>query len=183
MLENEVMQSLIFYGFAGVILAFAFLTIFANKIMYALISAVVVFFAVAGIFFLLGAQYNGVIQVAIYGIAIPILFVFAIMFTADYIDKQTYLAVSPRSFIAFISVGLLFLSFVYLAATSIILTTASKWVLTKELININQHQMFSALANGIFIDYVLAFEFLSILLLIVVVGLSTLNITKGRKND
>lgn len=183
MKELEFINSLIFYGFAALILLFAFLSIFATRIMYSLLAAIVVFFAVAGAFFLLGAQYNAVIQIAVYGIAVPILFIFAIMFTADALDKQIYITLKPRFFFAFIAAGLLFLAFVYLVATAILLSPVSEWILTKQILAFNQYQMFNALSNGIFINYVLAFELISLLLLIVIVGISTLNIIKEKKHD
>ena len=100
-MEIDILKSLIFFGFAGAIIFFALLSIFSMRILYSLLSAVCVFFATAGIYFLLGADYNAVIQIAVYGIAIPILFVLAIMFTSDKIDKKAYLTVQPRFFFSF----------------------------------------------------------------------------------
>ena len=45
---------------------------------------------------------------------------------------------------------------------------------------INKYQMFKALSDGIFMNYALAFELFSVLLLIVIVGISTLNLTKEK---
>ena len=89
-MEIDILKTLIFYGFAGAIILFALLSVFALRILYSLLAAVCVFFITAGIFFMLGADYNAVIQIAIYGIAIPILFVLAIMFTSDKLDKKIY---------------------------------------------------------------------------------------------
>ncbi len=181
--EIDILKSLIFYGFAGVIILFALLSVFSFRILYSLLSAVCVFFTVAGIYFILGADYNAVIQIAIYGIAIPILFVLAIMFTSDKVDKKTYLALKPRFFLAFLALGALFLSLFYLIATSLSLSSNADWILTKQTMFINKYQMFSAISNGFFINYVYAFELFSILLLIVIVGFSTLNIIKERVDD
>lgn len=181
--EIDILKCLIFYGFAGVILLFALLSIFAFRILYSLLAAVVVFFATAGIYFMLGADYNAVIQIAIYGIAIPILFVMAIMFTADKLDKKTYLTLNPRLYFAFMSAGVLFLSLIYLLATSLSLNSNSAWVLMKQTMFINKYQMFSAISNGLFVNYVYAFELFSVLLLIVVVGFSTLEIMKEKTDD
>jgi len=181
--EIDILKSLIFFGFAGAIILFALLSIFSMRILYSLLSAVCVFFATAGIYFLLGADYNAVIQIAVYGIAIPILFVLAIMFTSDKIDKKTYLTIQPRFFFSFLGLGALFLSLIYLIATSLSLSSNSDWIMQKQTMFINKYQMFSALSTGIFTNYALAFELFSVLLLIVIVGISTLNLSKEKTDD
>lgn len=182
-MEIDILKSLIFYGFAGAILLFAVLSIFSMRILYSLLAAVCVFFATAGIYFLLGADYNAVIQIAIYGIAIPILFVLAIMFTSDKLDKKTYITLKPRFFFSFIGIGILFLSLVYLIATSLSLRSNEAWITLRQTVVINKYQMFNAISDGFFINFVFAFELFSILLLIVVVGISTLNLVKEKLDE
>lgn len=182
-MEIDILKSLIFYGFAGAIIIFALLSIFSFRILYSLLSAICVFFATAGIYFMLGADYNAVIQIAIYGIAIPILFVLAVMFTSDKLDKKTYLTLQPRIFFTFLGLGVLFLSLIYLLATSLSLDSNSAWILQKQTMFINKYQMFKAISDGFFINYVCAFELFSILLLIIVVGISTLNLVKEKTDD
>lgn len=182
-MEIDVLKSLIFYAFAGGIILFAILSIFSVRILYSLLSAVCVFFASAGIYFLLGADYNAVVQIAIYGIAIPILFILAIMFTSDKIDKKVYITVQPRFFFTFFGIGVLFLSLIYLISTALSLNSNSVWILQKQTLTINIYQMFNALSEGFFTNYALAFELFSILLLIVVVGISTLNLLKEKTDD
>lgn len=183
MIETDILKTLIFYGFAGIIILFALLCIFSFRILYSLLSAVCVFFAAAGIYFLLGADYNAVIQIAVYGIAIPILFVLAIMFTAEEEDKKIYLALKPRFFFSFLGIGILFLSLFYLIVTSLNLNSNSAWIMLKQTMFINKYQMFNALAEGFFVNYVFAFELFSVLLLIVVVGISTLNLMKEKADE
>lgn len=182
-MEIDILKSLIFYGFSGAILLFAVLSIFSMRILYSLLAAVCVFFATAGIYFLLGADYNAVIQIAIYGIAIPILFVLAIMFTSDKLDKKTYITLKPRFFFSFMGIGVLFLSLIYLIATSLSLRSNEAWVTLRQTLVINKYQMFNAISDGFFINFVFAFELFSILLLIVVVGISTLNLVKEKTDD
>ena len=183
MQEIDVLKCLIFYGFSGLILLFAVISIFSMRILYSLISAVVVFFTVAGIYFILGADYNAVIQISIYGIAIPILFVLAIMFTSDKIDKQTYLAFKPRFLLALGACGALFISLIFLIATSMNFDFKASWIMTKQTMFINKYQMFSAISDGFFVNYVYAFELFTILLLIIVVGFSTFDILNSKKGE
>lgn len=182
-MEIDILKSLIFYGFAGAMIAFALISIFSLRILYSLLSAICVFFISAGIYFLLGADYNAVIQIAIYGIAIPILFVLAIMFTSDKLDKKTYLTVQPRIFFTFLGLGVLFLSLIYLIATSLSLDSNAAWIMQKQTMFINKYQMFKAISDGFFINYVWGFELFSILLLVVVVGISTLNLAKEKTDE
>lgn len=182
-MEIDILKSLIFYGFAGAIILFALLSIFSLRILYSLLSAVCVFFATAGIYFILGADYNAVIQIAIYGIAIPILFVLAIMFTSDKLDKKTYITFKPRFFFSFLGIGVLFLSLIYLIATSLSLSSNSDWIMQKQTMFINKYQMFHALSEGFLTNYVLAFELFSVLLLVVVIGISTLSLVKEKIDD
>lgn len=182
-MEIDILKSLIFYGFAGAIILFAVLSIFSLRILYSLLAAICVFFATAGIYFLLGADYNAVIQIAVYGIAIPILFVLAIMFTSERLDKTTYITLKPRFFLSFLGFGILFLSLIYLIATSLSLNSNAAWILQKQTMFINKYQMFNALSEGLFVNYVLAFELFSILLLIVIVGISTLNLIKEKTDE
>lgn len=182
-MEIEILKTLIFYVFAGAILLFAALSIFSVRILYSLLCAICVFFAAAGIYFLLGAEYNAVIQIALYGIAIPILFVLAIMFTADKDDKSIYLTVKPRFFFAFLGLGGLFLSLIYLLVTSLTLDSNSNWLIQKQTMFVNKYQMFWALSQGFFTNYVFAFELFSVLLLVVVVGISTLNLIKEKTDE
>lgn len=182
-MEIDILKTLIFYAFAGIILIFATLCVFSTRILYSLLSAICVFFASAGIFFLLGADYNAVVQIAIYGIAIPILFALAIMFTSDREDKKIYLTLKPRAFFAFAGLGVLFLALVYLMATSLSLNSNAAWVTQKQTMFINKYQMFWALSQGFFTNYVFAFELFSVLLLVVIVGISTLNLIKEKTDD
>lgn len=182
-MEIDVLKSLIFYGFAGVTILFALLSVFAFRILYSLLAAVCVFFAVAGVYFLLGAEYNAVVQIAIYGLAIPILLAFAIMFTADNSDKINSISFKPRFFFGFLAIGVLFLSLVYLIATSLSLNSNVAWVLARQTMFINKYQMFSAISQGFFVNYAYAFELFSVLLLVVIVGLSTLNLIKEKTDD
>lgn len=183
MSEVEIIKSIVFYAFALTILGFALMSIFSYRIIYSLICSVVVFFAAAGIYFILGADYNAVVQIAIYGIAVPVLFLFAILFTSHKLDKSIYISTGTRFLVSFFACGLLFLSMVYLFATSLSVMTNSDWLLIKQTAIINKYAMFSALAEGLYIKYVVAFELFSILLLIVIVGISTLRLQKEDKRD
>ena len=78
---NGMDNSIIFYSASFIMLLFAVLTLCFKNIFYSLISAIVVFFFAGLFFYLLGSEYNAVIQIAIYGVAVPIILGVAVMFT------------------------------------------------------------------------------------------------------
>ncbi len=181
MTDIEILKSIVFYGFSLVIIVFAFLTIFTKNIIYSLLFSIVTFFTTAGIFFILGADFNAVIQISIYGIAIPILFAFAIMFTSNKENKNINLTLQPRFFITIASVSFLMLVLIYSILIALSLSANSSWVLTKQTMFINKFQMFAAISKGIYNNYLLGFELLAVFLLMAVVGLSTLYVIKEKK--
>lgn len=182
MSEIDITKSFIFFFLASLSLVCAIFSVLAKRIIYSLISAVVVFLGVAGLFFLLGADYNAVVQISVYGVAIPILFVIAIMFTNYRKDKFIYLSSSPRLYVIFFALGLMFMTLTYLIATSLSLSSNAHWILQKQTLEINKYMLFKSLADGLFTNYIVAFEVFSLLLLLIVVGLSMLNL-RGDKSD
>ena len=123
--EIDIIKTITFYGFSIFIIIFALLTVFANRILYSLIFAVITFFSVAGIFFSLGADYNAVVQIAVYGVAVPVIFLFAIMFTSKVEDRLYNIALSPRFITTVVSVPALFIILWYFVKLSIHLNSNS----------------------------------------------------------
>lgn len=180
MTSADILTSVIFFVCAILIICCAVFSIFAKKIIHSLFLAVVVFFAIGALFFLLSAEYNAVIQITIYGVAIPILFAFAIMFTAQNLEENLYLSFSPRFLITLISAVLFVLTIFNIL---IISSSVINWLFTPNSnININRYEMINALSNTIYIKYFFAFELVSLLVFIVIVGISTLTLLKGKKH-
>ena len=66
------LESFIFYPASILLIIFAMMAVYTEKVVYSLLCAIVVFFITGIIFFIAGAEYNAVIQLAIYGLAVPI---------------------------------------------------------------------------------------------------------------
>ena len=179
--QLEIINSITFYGFAISILLFALLSIISNRILYSLLFAVIVFFCTGGIFFSLGADYNAVVQIAIYGVAIPVLFLFAIMFTSHTENKSIHLSFSPKFFIAFFSATFLFMILWYSASFAIHMNEDLAKFFTPNSPQINSVEMFMAMSKGIYVNYQLAFILFALMIFIVIVGISVLNIVKEKK--
>ena len=72
---------IIFYIASALIITSACISMFAKNIIYSLLAAILVFFSVSVIFYMLGSEYNAIIQAAIYGFAVPVIIGLSIMFT------------------------------------------------------------------------------------------------------
>lgn len=175
----EILNTVIFYLCAFLVVVGAVFTILSNRIIYSLFFAVIVFFCTGIVFYLLNAEYNAIVQIAVYGVAVPILLALAIMFTDYKIDKDIYLAFSPR-FIFTITASVLFV----LTLFNIMLISSSviEWLFTPQSsVDINRYEMFNAISNGLYMKFFFSFELISLIILTVIVGLSTLNLRKGKK--
>lgn len=180
--ELEIIKSITFYGFALAIVVFALLTLFARRILYSLLFAVILFFCTGGIFFSLGADYNAVVQIIIYGVAIPVLLLFAIMFTSAYENRKVNLSYSPRFFVGFLSASLLFMMLWYAVQFALGLSDKLGWFFNSDMPKTNSVEMFMAMSNGIYTNYSLPFILIGLLVLFVVVGISTLSVIKEKKH-
>ena len=114
---------IIFYLVAFIMLLFAVLTLSFKNIFYSLISAIVVFFFAGLIFYILGSEYNAVIQIAIYGVAVPIILGVAVMFTnlkGNKEDEKT--SSSNLKYVVIFMACLFVLALIYLMMTSFMIT-------------------------------------------------------------
>ncbi len=163
-------NSVVFFVASFFIICFSILSLFLKNIIYSLLCAIIVFFSTSIIFYNLGSEYNAIIQAAIYGFAVPIIIGISIMFTTKKIYNK------KESFISFLTIffsSLFIMAFVY-----IIMISNAMIPNTFNVANIQQFSSYDVLlefAKGIFINYVWAFELLSLLLTVVIAGLTLFN--------
>ena len=160
---------IIFYPLIILIVVFALLSILMKNIFYSLISAIVVFLLSGVVFYVLGSEYNAVIQLAIYGVAVPVILGLAIMFTNTKNKRSENTEINMR-YLVFLTSGIFILGLIYLILTSLAVIPSGFNI--SEAVNINSLQAISAIATSIFVKYVWAFELVSVILTIVVVGLT-----------
>lgn len=83
-----------FYFFAATSLGLFAISVFSNNIIYAMTSLAAGMILVSGLFFLLGAEFLGVVQIMVYTGAVMVLYGFSMMFfdTSKPVkeDKKTY---------------------------------------------------------------------------------------------
>ena len=172
MTENPVF----FYVAAFILVVFTMTSLFLRNIIYSLLSSIMVFFSGALIFYLLGSEYNAIIQAAIYGLAVPVIIGISIMFSG-YKWKNKKTDGEKQSFalrytvLMCLAIFVLFSVYVTMISLALMPDTFNR----VELLQVNSYDVISSFAKGIFIEYVWGFELLSLLLTIVIAGLTLFN--------
>lgn len=168
---NGIDNPIVYYPSAILMIIFLFLAIKFKNIFYSLLSAIVVFFFAGFFFYVLGSEYNAVIQIAIYGIAVPIILGLAIMFTnLSKNNNEKNLKVSDFKYVIFITSGVFVLALIYLILTSLVVNPIGFNI--GEVMDNSATQVINTFSQGIFVKYVWSFELVSLILTIVVVGLA-----------
>jgi len=177
----EIISCLSFWATAFLLVITSLLTVFSPKISFSVLFGFITFFLFSMLYFQLSAPFNGAVQIIIYAVTMSILFAFAIMLTNTPKDEKKYLIISPRLLLTVVGLALIsfavfgtirqdmnlgFLEFLPVISENMADSSASVVVLGETL----------------FTKFVFAFEILSILLLIGVVGVFVF-VTKSRKED
>ena len=176
---NGIYNPIVFYPSAVLMLIFVFLAIKFKNIFYSLLSAIVVFFFAGFFFYVLGSEYNAVIQIAIYGVAVPVILGLAIMFTnLSKREKMADAKSSDLKYVLFVTGGVFVLALIYLVLTSLVVNPVG--FSAGEIMDNSANQVVNTFSQGIFVKYVWAFELVSLILTIIVVGLALLSRKEGK---
>lgn len=155
---------IVFYLFAAITLVSAFFVVTTRNIVYSAFNLLFTFFGVAGLYVLLGADFVAVVQIMVYVGGILVLILFGVMLTNKITNvqiKSGTLQVVP----ALLGVGLL-------AATIIKVFLGTEWKTVSYDLPVKTTSF--ALGKLLITDYVLIFELLGILLLVVLIGAATI---------
>jgi NADH-quinone oxidoreductase subunit J len=163
-------MELIFLGLAAVALISGVLVVFQTSPLHSALWLIVNFFAVAGIYLVLHAEFIAAIQVIVYAGAIMVLFLFVIMLLnlreAEEPSKRPYSAQKVAGF--FLSVAMAF--FIAYGLSNVHLSPGAP--AAPGLGNTE------SIAKLLFTDYLLPFEVTSVLLLVSIVGAVVLSKSK-----
>ena len=158
------MHEILFYIFAGIAIIGALNVIIQKKTMYAALSLVVTFAALALIYFLIGAQFIGLLQLIVYAGAIMVLFLIVILlldpFTEVHLRNQSLAWAGMAIALGAALAGVLYFAFVQGA------TPAAPQPTTP--LDASGHTQ--SLADVLFKQYLLPFEVISILILVAILG-------------
>ncbi len=179
-MDNFIYNEIIFYSASFLIIAFGILTLVLRNIFYSLLSAIVVFFMTAVLFLLLGSQYNAIIQMTVYGFAVPVILGLGIMFTNMKKDRSIKFEFSHSKYSVILVCGIFIMALVYILMLSLL---GMSEVFSTQCIfdeSINSYSNFMVFSNGIFTKYVWGFELVSVILTLTVAGLTVIK-NAGRK--
>ncbi|WKS95704.1 NADH-quinone oxidoreductase subunit J family protein [Riemerella columbina] len=156
------MELAIFYIISGLAVVSAIYFVASKNPLYSILSLVITFFSIAGLYILLNAQFLGIVQIIVYAGAIMVLFLYVLMMlnlkSQDEGKKHNLMKVA-----GVFSAGLLLVGFLgffrgYSSNQLVIAEVAQGVGLTKNL------------GQLLFNEYVLPFELASILILSGIVG-------------
>ncbi len=154
------MQNILFYIIAVIMLVACWRVATTKNLIHTVLAAFIVLMSTAAIFFMLNAEFLGVVQILIYAGAITIMVLFVVMLTTAgpryevTHDKK----IKPS----------MYLSTIVVFATLVFLVSNIQWPMGTTVLQLED--VTETLATKIFLEYLLPFEIASILLLVALVG-------------
>ena len=153
---------IIFCVLAAITLATAFLTIFSRNPIHSAIYLVICFFSIAGHYLLLNSQFLAIVHVIVYSGAIMILFLFTIMLMNLNEQKEVH---KPR----ITRLGAI-VSFCLICLVLIAIFINSKPIVGEYTATGEDYQSINVLGKILLNEYMVPFEFVSILLIVAMIG-------------
>ena len=163
---------IIFYVLAAITLSTAFLTIYSRNPIHSAIYLVICFFSIAGHYLLFNAQFLAIVHIIVYSGAIMILFLFTIMLMNLNKEDEVH---KPR----ITRLGAIVV-FCLLSVVLIAVFVNSKTIVGNYDVTGEDFQSIKKLGKILLNEYMVPFEFASILLLVAMIG--TVLISKKEKN-
>jgi len=161
-------ESILFFVFAGIALGGAVMVIAMHNPMYSALSLLSTFLSMAGLFFLLNAEFIGVVQIFVYGGGIMVLFLFVIMLVNLHNLREVQLFFG-QSRVAAIIIALLALIFVWKFLGLELGPAFAEPGAFVEVGGVARGNT-EAVAWTLYRDYLLPFEIASVFLLVAMIG-------------
>jgi NADH-quinone oxidoreductase subunit J len=161
-LANATPIQILFSILALITLATAFLTIYSRNPIHSAIYLVICFFSIAGHYLLLNAQFLAIVHVIVYSGAIMILFLFTVMLMNLNKENEVY---KPRV----TRLGAIVL-FCLMCLVLIAIFINSKPIVGEYITTGEDYQSIKVLGKVLLNEYMVPFEFASVLLLVAMIG-------------
>lgn len=156
------MGEIIFYFLATITLGTAFLTVLSRNPIHSAIYLVICFFSIAGHYLLLNAQFLAIVHIIVYSGAIMILMLFTIMLMNLHANLEKY---KPTMINLGATVGFCLLGLILISGLM-----HTKPVVESYYYGGEDFQSINVLGQVLMNDYVVPFEFVSVLLLVAMIG-------------
>ncbi|RKS99623.1 NADH-quinone oxidoreductase subunit J [Flavobacterium sp. 123] len=153
---------ILFCVLSAITLSTAFLTVFSRNPIHSAIYLVICFFSIAGHYLLLNAQFLAIVHVIVYSGAIMILFLFTIMLMNLNKENEVH---KPR----ITRLGAI-VSFCLVCLVLIAIFINSKPIVGEYIATGEDYQSIKVLGRILLNEYMVPFEFASILLLVAMIG-------------
>ena len=153
---------IIFYVLAAITLSTAFLTIYSKNPIHSAIYLVICFFSIAGHYLLFNAQFLAIVHIIVYSGAITVLFLFTIMLMNLNREDEVH---KPR----ITRLGAIVV-FCLMSLVLIAIFVNSKPIVGEYDTTGNDFQSIKVLGKVLLNEYMVPFEFASILLLVAMIG-------------
>jgi NADH-quinone oxidoreductase subunit J len=173
-IANATVIQIIFSILSIITLATAFLTIYSRNPIHSAIYLVICFFSIAGHYLLLNAQFLAIVHVIVYSGAIMILFLFTIMLMNLNKENEVY---KPRV----TRLGAIVL-FILMCLVLIAIFINSKPIVGDYDVTGEDYQSIKVLGKVLLNEYMVPFEFASVLLLVAMIGAVLLSKKEKTKN-
>ena len=161
-LANATPIQILFSILALITLATAFLTIYSRNPIHSAIYLVICFFSIAGHYLLLKAQFLAIVHVIVYSGAIMILFLFTVMLMNLNKENEVH---KPRV----TRLGAIVL-FCLMCLVLIAIFVNSKPIVGEYVTTGEDYQSIKVLGKVLLNEYMVPFEFASVLLLVAMIG-------------
>ena len=162
------LQAIVFYLFAGVLIASAVMVISARNPVHSVLFLILAFFNAAGLFVLLGAEFLAMILVVVYVGAVAVLFLFVVMML------DINFAELRRGFMRYLpvgaAVGLVLLAELVLIAGAWVVSPEAPQVATVPIPDPTQVTNTHALGRILYTTYIYPFQAAGAILLVAMVG-------------
>lgn len=165
------MSDFLFYFFGIISVVSASFVVLSKKPIYCVLALVITMFALSGIFVSLNAHFIAALQILIYAGAILVLFLFVLMLFgiegADYFESNPKIKLALKTLLAVAFLGELLIAARYFQTSGNV--TNQKLIGSVE-----------AIGRSLFSEHLLAFELISLLLFVGIIGV--VHLTKKEKS-
>ena len=156
-----------FYFLSAITLATAFLTIYSKNPIHSAIYLVICFFTIAGHYLLFNAQFLAIVHIIVYAGAIMVLFLFTIMLMN--LNKEDEVHKPRITRLGAITV------FILMSVVLVTIFINSKTIVGEYDVSGEDFQSIKKLGMVLLNEYMVPFEFASILLLVAMIGVVLLS--------
>ena len=163
-----IIAALFFYLFAGICVASAFMVIASKNPVHSVLYLILAFFAAAGLFVLLGAEFVAMLMLIVYVGAVAVLFLFVVMMLdVDFAElRQGFLQYLPIGAV----LGIILATELVLVVGAWVIATDVKQMVATPIPPIASVLNTEALGHVLYTRYVYFFQAAGVVLLVAMIG-------------